>query len=658
MSTNAQNESPKRLPDFDRDYYDELKEEYANVEGVTIYSKDDYELDDLETPWMFENRARDLSAIREDMKTRPLEPDELPTPDGPAMRITDLHFDKELDRLKTDFSKCDAVGGRVWEDPMPESDFDSDPDWIHLRKIEPNEIDNISNAHDLQAENGEQEPLKRRQYASEAEEIAALNESLERMQLEDIDPEYEPVSYAENVPTPTEDDFRHWEREAEKRGGNATQNESYFLPPCRDPRFDNLTPSVSEEKRRREALPPPQHRSLVAAHQGVWVGQLSVLSLLSENKFSPSLCGTFPVQSDVVLRSDGCLNWMTVTVDSSEEFLSSVAFSSSKFEDFLVPGRGVSEEGDFVCKPSQNQVDNATAGTNFSISGKFLRAIVDNSRCRPVLEIGMLVKEKGDVVRYRVLLCTHDAVQSNDVDQVASPQISTIIIINECPQSQRSRLQGSKKTSSEFGLKTASMSSLLGSWEGKGFLLLPEYPPISFTEVITSYSVKKKDDIMPDDVTWVDSTISKSPDDTSKRRIRTLGKKKISKRVSAARKHDIARLSRCTLITREKVSGNDMEEMFAWEALPSEEAFSTLYSPRLGHFVKDYCGMVLSENILLTLPLGKPKMWNTTSLIHLASPSRKRIVAGRNETGTLVGVLFITDTLLENETCDSVMSYV
>lgn len=648
------------LPDFDRDYYDELKAKYAGVEGIHIISKDEYEIDPTDAPWLLEDRGRDLKKIRENMSKRPVGPDELDEISGRAMRCDDLHTPEELEDFEPLLQYGDPVSGRGWVDPMPESEFNPDPKWIDMRKMDDDVMKAVHDQLESEISGLSSTPLpSSHRYASEEEEIAALEDSYEQMRAECLDVSYERTSYSESVPIPDQAEFEAWQKVAEERGGNSTTDESYFLSPFRDHgQSEDASTNSTREKDPNE--PPKQHQCLVDTHQGHWEGHLAVFSLMSDENLSPLKERCALVRSRVTLQEDGVLAWTTVVTTPDSEIVSGARFSNRDCKDALVPGRGVSEAGSYVCSKCENSVEDSESG--FSVSASALRAILQDSSCKAICEICMMTQDEGDVVRHRVLLCAEQKrSETKSKVKTKKPRFLKVIVLSELhlDGSLREKFAERYEYSSVSGLPQLSLSKFIGSWAGHGIVLHPSFPPVPCRPVETRFRVEGKQKISDTDVTWVDYSIP-IPGQESKSRIRSLGKKKISKRVAAARKHDQNRLSKCSILTREETGSEAPEEIFAWRAEPSEDAMSHMYSPRVGRFPCDYGGLLVRDDVLLTFPLESafPAMWNTITLAKLGTPMRTRICAGRNEFGELVGVIFAKETLQDGADCDEVASYV
>lgn len=658
--------------DFDRDYYPALKAEYANDDQVTIYAKEDYELDPLDVPWLEENRGRDLNEIRRQLDTQPLVPGELQGLPSRPMRCTDLHTEDELEHFESRMRHEDSVSGQIWEDPMPESDFEGDPQWIDFRKMDKALMEHSSAADVL--ESLPHPPKKRVQYASHGDELAAVQESVDRMQAQCLDEVFTPTAWGEQHTVPDPEDFRKWQRAARDRGGNTSQDHSFYLSPVKmaNERTRHVMDGQDDKK---EAQPPHQFGSLVKAHSGSWHGKVIVIALLSENGFGVRQMTEFDVRSDTSAEDGGGLDWTSVLTHSSEcELVSDVTFDRPEHEDALVPGRGVSSDGNYVCNvlrsyDADETVQYRNEMQGLSLSSKCLRALVDNNEVCGELELCMLSGRASNRFRRdRVLLCSAASVSKGErkLERRWSTgkqrrRFSHVILISEYQA-----IKDDAKDDAilqQFAQAKRSVNSLLdkaqGEWSGFGQLLQPEFPPLGFKEYVTSFTFRRSFSISLDSVTWSEQDIPEVAESTSNARKRTLGKRKVSKRVAAARAHDQRRLSECSFLSKEQAA--DMKsETFAWKEVRDDHGLTGLLSPRIGKFVDDYCGVFLPGGTLLTFPHDNafPDMGSTVSLVELTTPQRKRINVARNQTGTVVGALFITENLVDADLCDDVSSYV
>eukprot|EP00178_Gracilaria_changii_P015686 TRINITY_DN439_c0_g1_i1.p1 TRINITY_DN439_c0_g1~~TRINITY_DN439_c0_g1_i1.p1 ORF type:complete len:704 (-),score=99.88 TRINITY_DN439_c0_g1_i1:1990-4101(-) len=640
--------------DFDRDYYDELKEQFKHRKNVHIFAKEDYELDDMDAPYLFDNRARDLEQIRKEMTTRPkAKLDEHVRPDH-IMLMSDMHTEAELEHFKSTLRTCDAINGKVWQDPMPESDLDGDPEHIHFRKSPKPERD--PRDEELPALLGETNLLKRKQFENEQDEIDALQRSCDMMDTDYMNEPVEPFSLSGNVDVPDPEEFSRWQAEAAVRGGGATRGESYFLPPFKDP-MDILEGEDPSE----QPTPPHQHNAFFNANCGEWHGTVRVFSLQTGNKFAPHLTACLSLHSSVEKGADKRIVWNSTISEESLDHVSDIHIPSPRHREALVPGRAVSADGCYVvCRKNGISLKDTEF---FTMSRVCLEAITTDKTCRPELEIGMRSEYERLPVRHRIFLCTSTGKKKIKA-KGGEPQLdfSHIIVLKEFLSTSLHRFSVDSQERllpSSLGLEVISGAKLFGLWRGRGVVLHPEYPPMSCHQFSTSYRTSREENITENDVSWVENQIPDNPNQVSRRRERTVKKRKVSRRVREARLHDRRRLASCELLTSEK-SGAIEEQRFAWKALPSVDAFSSMYSPRIGHFIGDYAALVVSKQLLLMFPMGNafPNIWNTVSAIELSVPSRLRIEAGRNDQGTLVGALFVNETLEESTESDAVASYV
>ena len=658
---NACTSSGWDIPDFDRDYYNELKAEYGDDPNISIYSKDDYETNPLAAPWLHDHRARDIKQIRKSLIDSPIEDGELTDVPTRPMRVSDLHTKEEIDVFEKRARQCEPTGGEHWSDPMPESDFDLDPEWIHLRKMDEKDLEEVQEAPEILSGDPDRPVLKCKQYNSGAEELADLDLSYERMIHAEGELGEDLTSYSENIPTPSREQFDKWQREAEKRGGNATGYESYFLAPFRDNLPD--ASDISEQK-----VPPPQHDALVQHHKGKWTGFMTVFSVDEANKFSPAVQSVLTCASELSTGDDDELEWNTIVSIEDMEVVSSLTFSSLEGGNHMEPGRGVDDDGSYVCNGKVDESDGQDCVRNMlSLQQGAIKKIVADASSRGAIELCCMAHRPGVVTRHRVILCTRASNgKVGKVDkkskrrQHTQGRFSHVVLITE-------RKQGAKQLSKPlFDLSVVSSRDLLGGWEGKCTLLQPEYPPMSMVETDTRQDIRRVSGVKESDVTWSENQFPDKSEDQERESgtgQQASSKKRISRRVANARAHDRKRLADCTLMITDKTGDVAPRDTQAWQLLPAKNedvSVSFMYSPRVGKFCDDYCAIVLSESLLVMFPHGKafPTMWNTVTVQQITKPKRKRIVAGRNEEGALVGVLFATENLDHDEAWDDVACYV
>lgn len=672
----ASAEQPKKnkfqLPDFNRNYYDELKAEYADDPNITIFSKDDYTLDPIIAPWLYENRGRDLKAIRKKVQERIEDAkssgtsEQADDPDGfppDALQWTDLHTEDEIASFRTRAQTEDPVTGRVWSNPMTESEIDLAAQDDNIIRFRPDSDDAPSIfplGDDVNFWGDSPSSESEFMFPEFPEDFDDLQESWHHLNAAKLDTTDDTIAYGEHIPAPNPEDYRHWQEEAERRGGNATVADSYDLPPYRD-----------IYKERREALEstkgeqlPPQHDTLVSAHSGMWVGHLNIFALhTSDRKFKPVLEQMFLIQTDISLSFDRDLQFHTTIQIDDEELLTDSTFSSFEFRNGVVRGRSVAADASYICVSSGNPDPKPI----FSLPRKALIKMMKNSSLvEPVVEVGILRRSDSKPIRYRVILIANGPKPSSekhaDKSKGHSPKFSHVVLIAE------TRIRSLREASDiicrykprQLDLPVISLSEIKGRWTGKAILLQPEYPIEGTRQVETTISLMHAVGVQQSDVTWVENELELSPNEKSKRQERQKGKKKVSARVAAARAYDQSRLSSCNLLCHERIGDSPKEEKHVWNTMPQGRNVSWFFSPRIGRFIDDYAGLVLTNKLWLTFPLTKafPTMWNTISLVEIASPTRRRIVVGRNEDGTLVGALFATETLEDSDKMDSVSCYV
>lgn len=505
-SAAGNSESGTWIPDeFDRDYYDELKREFKDNKKARIFAKEDYQLDDIETPWLFDYRARNLAEIRKRMSTRPKEE---PVPQGVpenAMLLSDLHTEEEISDFEQGLRTNDQINGKMWRDPMREEEFTGDPEWIGFRKKR--DEDFVLKEHDSLASLGEEGLLPCKQFESEKDEWQALNESYDMMQTEFWESPVEPFSLGGNTEIPTAEEFARWRKEAEARGGSATSEESYFLPPFNDPMTTNANFSESYQQDF-----PDQHKTFVASNCGAWEGTLRVFSIDYNHEFVPRIAGVFSSSSTVSAEPRQAVVWNTTVVGNSCDYISERQVPLPKHPESLISGRAVSSEGSYVvCRI--NGINNQNTEDYFTMSRVCIEALTGDTKCRPELEISLLTREAIGSVRDRIFFCTNTETNRTGSGVKTKVQFSHIISLKECLKSSTTK-PGAEVVghNSSHNLDSANAERLLGHWTGRGALFHPEYPPMSFTEVTTDYSVSRRGLITESDVSWGEKPI---PDDPS-----------------------------------------------------------------------------------------------------------------------------------------------
>lgn len=676
-------ENQDLLPDFNRDYYDELKAKHADNPYVRIFSKDDYTLDPIDVPWLYDYRGRDLDDIRKKVEDRVAkhaeEGDHNQNPSTDAdqsesqhdesahefppntLQWTDLHSEEEIASLKTRALTHDPVGGKVWNEPLSLSDLN-----LTKKQIADGTFDlSLGLDKDAQQTPSEDEPGNWQdvfkdfnpgsRYESIEDEISALGESYDLMTKQDVDKEGT-IAYGEADHVPNPDEYRRWEQEAEKRGGNAVIGESFDLSPYRDLWAEE---QQSHLENRRCTL-PLQHDSLCKSHSGLWAGTMTQISLRSSDKFHPSVEYIGHLQTEVLNVDEREVQFHTTVHKHDDEILSSTVFSTAECQMAPIRGRGVAEDGTYICVPLQD----SPSEHSFSINARTLVRLIDISNNIPVIEFGIVSKEGKRITRHRVFLFADGERPEPSPEKKKKRQstlFSSVLLVSETlfPNSSEWSNAPFKTPLPQKRLASLANSSLWGRSTGTAILVQPEYPPEPVRKITTALVISRAKDISEMDVTWVEDEFEGECDTQSKRRVRQQGKKKVSARVAAARAHDRARLSSCTMLS-EETTGENEKETQGWELFPSSDRISWLYSPRVGRFVGDYCALVLTKSLILSIPASDayPSMWNTAALIELTDPTRRRVVAGRNREGTLVGALFANELVEEGGASDSVSSYV
>ena len=607
---------------YDRDYYASLKAEYAHEPNVHIYAKDDYALDPHVPPWLSDGMPVDVAATRARVRASPRAPRELDL-DAPERlwRVSDLHSDQEQRQFLATCRNADPVSGRVWRDPMPESDFQHDPhlDWIHLRRFD----DGPRAARDAEdaLRDAQPKPLPRtKTYHTEEDEFQAVLESANRMQTDHLDDPSPITEWDHLVPPPSDAELDRWSKAAKERGGNATAHESYFLSPTasREP-----APAPS-------GAVPPQRDSLLAAHHAEWEGDVRVFSIGKDGAVEE---GDAARVTSVTKGAAGGVQWGTVVVMDGVEVVSEAAFEPLKYPDDLVSGRAVGPDGSYV-QIAAKEGGGVYAGV--SVGDGFLKRLTGVA-CRAAMELCLVEGARRD----RVVLCTGED----------GLRFERVVVLSE-------RKAGGGAGEARSAVAAVSVEALRGEWAGAGLVLLPEFPPFPSKLVQTRGRFAAVDGATEDQVSWVEHETADPPDAESKRRLRTVSKKKVSRRVAAARAHDRRRLARCDALWRDAVDGR--VETHAWRMTRAPQGVTGMASPRLGNFVVDYGAVALPGGLLVTMPVGKasPGMWNTVSLMQSSRPTRKRVTAGRNEEGGLVGALFVTERVEQEELADEAAAYV
>lgn len=663
------------LKDFDRDYYDALKEKYADEPYVSIYSKDDYKLDPKDVPWLYDNRGRDLKEIAEKVQKRIEDRQKNPNAEGPpeseghvnpppnALIWTDLHTEQEISEYEERALTEDPATGRVWTTPMSRSELYNvkeqyeKPDGVPPLLFDDEEpLSKIPNDDGDEFWDRVEPPLPGNLY-DEEDELLALNRSWEHMyeQAEGMRRD-NGMTFGEMDLPPDPAEYERWKREAEKRGGNATVGDSHSLSP-----YNTSSSNEVHEEAAHSADDPPQHECLVRAHTGTWKGTATVYRLNFEDILQHSITATAPVQSEVICNDDYSLE-VHCSVDRDEgEILSSTEFSAIQSGNIVCRGRGVDHDGSYVLIPPKG----GFIGGGFSIGPKTLSKLTGDLKNKPVVEI-CIFSSQGNRTRHRVFLFANGPRPELRVGdekllrrESKLVHFSSILFVSEKFHDAQC-LEPPQKSASPKTVPKVPLKSLLGRWSGRGTTIQPEYPLNSSSIIDTSFSMTFVDGIVESDVTWTEDQFEDDPMKPSKRKQRQEGKKKESKRTSTARKHDQKRLSVCSILSREQ-NGAGNVEIHPWEVLSSNSSsVPSLFSPRIGRFNPDYCGIALNESLFLTLPFqaAYPTLWNVISVMELDGPSRKRILVGRSPENLLVGALFTKEIYEDDDKGDSVAAYV
>lgn len=637
--------------DFDRDYFADIKRHASRVMPgrARIYAAEDYELESGAVAWLCENRGRDLDTVRRAAAERG---------DDGVLEYGDMHTEEELEEFDEILRVADPVSGRVWEDPMPEAEWEVPPDgersgeWIGLR-----------GGHRVSWA-----PSSATPHASEEEETAALELAFSDMQENERLQTAPYLSFNETLPTPSRQNFAKWQKAAEVRGGNATKYESEMLSPAR-----KRQPHESDDGEEAHAeLPsiPLQHRALADAHVGEWSGELHVLELGSRdggNWRSGGGKALYSVRSCITERDDGILDWHTSVSsclgnDVNQAALeSSVLFASPKSQEALTPGRAVFEDGVFA---SQAFRDAEVARVNIpgiSMSSTTLRELVGKENVEGAIELSMFAGSNDFRQRVRTILCVCDTSGKN-----ANSYTHVLTFVEKLI----GRVDVHRTMDSNWDAPVPVSDTrdgrreLIGEWAGVGVTLHPSYPPLAIVPATSYLSLEQvTKPILPDDVTWTENGRLDTPEKTSKRRERVLGKRKLSKRVSAARAHDEHRLAQCSLLMRERLGDMAELETSAWMEIPMIGLPSNLgfLSPRVGRFVEDYVSIALPGSVLLSFPAGAacPDIQSYITMTEMRAPHRHRLVAARSVEGELVGVASLVETRTSDRNpSDDVCAYI
>lgn len=358
-----------------------------------------------------------------------------------------------------------------------------------------------------------------------------------------------------------------------------------------------ITPKPSQQK--PLLYVPSQRYHLLAAHAGSWEGRIVVVDVEGVEKWT----GT--VRTD--LRESGTNVEWTTEVDREEgDLMGCVEWSFQGKEDALRPGRAIGTKGEYVVQ-----------GSDATVGEKVLEVLVGKG----VHILGEIGGKRGKDT-WKVIVLGKEA------------NLHAFVVM---------------------GNFTGMETMLKGYWKGKGLGLHPKFPEWSVEMWETALQVEERSHIGVDEVSWGGEEIEESPE--AKKKGRKMGKKRLTKRVKAAREFDRKRLETCSMMWKEKI-GKDYEDVQAWRI---EEA-SLLYSPRIGKFVKDYHGIVLPFGLVVTFVKQKtePIGGRVIEVVMMDHQTRKRVKMGRNEQGELVGALFIEETHVEesDKLVDEVSGYV
>lgn len=623
--TSATSKSP---PEFDRNYYDKLKDMYKDDPDVHIFSRDDYELDPKEAPWLYDYRGRDLNVIRENVRKRVEEHEknkkeqndtiksgderneeaEDDDDDGipiHALQWTDLHTEEELGTLRERALTEDISNGRLWSCPMTEEELkfsEESEEGIHFRP-DGEDAPVVMPTSDGVADWGDS-PSVEAMGISEIDEdaISELEDAYRKMTsygFPDTNPnglKRESHTWGESIPIPDADEYKRWQREAEIRGGNAVFDEAHDFAPYVDV-FGDQQQQQSDARANGAAGIPPQHDALVEAYAGKWSGTATVIELLAppvptpeaktdkkkatHDKFNPAVRLVAPVQSNCTAKTDGTLNVQTRLTIDTKDVCVDVPFSSSTFFNSLTKNRAVSDDGSYIFMATKN----GCQCLEFSLPVSTLVHLVSSvgyvsSETRPVIEIGLIRKlgsgDECETQWHRIFLFTHGkAVDISPFDET-DPNIKKtpmdkfthVLVLTETKMSSTTTdpdITQSVETVSR-DLPSLSVRDLLGKWQGTAILLQPEYFAEGMRQVQTKNHARgiAFGSLTEEDVTRVEDKLEFSPGGESKRQQRQDAKRKVSARVKAARKHDETRLAKCGVIISDTIGDVSPCETHAW----------------------------------------------------------------------------------------------
>lgn len=302
-----------------------LQEEYSDVPNLHIFNADEYELDPRGVPWLQDMRGRDREKLKQALGGRPAPPG---FDDAPLLH-TDLFDQSELDGMVESFQSIDPRGNRLWIDPMPASDFDHAAAWaaglydekeggdgIEARSDAPVEGSPLYERDHIPADEQAIRPEDRVHfrpfparnptednaaddldlsqsadvgivYSSLAEERNALLETYAkedtRLMVENEAGLAKAFDSDATIPVPEREEYSRWQREALKRGGNASVGDSHSLSPAKLASENDVASGRRREmgyhKMTATIAVPAQHGTLTEVHGGQWTGIATVISI-------------------------------------------------------------------------------------------------------------------------------------------------------------------------------------------------------------------------------------------------------------------------------------------------------------------------------------------------------------------------------------------
>lgn len=627
--------------DFNRNYYDQLKAEY-NSDLVRIFAKEDYELDDMDTPWLSDYRGRDIEKLREKVKDRPKPPGMSFAP----LLLTDLHSEEELESFEERARTHDPVSGRCWDDPPPDIPPSDGQQFSDLR---PCPEDVLNQPDDPELHKLKFQPALAKQFESEEDEINALQQAFSDMQAAELMKDTSTIATHDQFPIPSRTNFSKWEQASTIRGGDSTVSDSYFLPPAANRAQDEHHAQVDKQKisPAQKVAVPKQYNALTSAHGGVWHGTLDVYALgWEDNELHVTHSRTHSVETTVVETNALSMKWdSSIQVESQErlELKSSTVLSSPPNINDLSPERAVFENGSYVQQKGVSKLS-VSANVSLSLGPEVIQTLANCKRASGAVEICLMSRRRTATSRIRVFLCTTpglDIASAGALKKIgqSAPVFSHIIAIEEALRT--SGVQDSEVRDPRSSCCSFDPDLLLGEWRGSGVSLHPLYPPMSACSVTSEQSSwQPPSPILPRNVTWTEEDYTTMTDRGSERDDK-LKKRKRSRRVSEAMQHDARRLLHCSLLYRDRI-GAEPPQTHAWQWTPGS---ASLYSPRLGKFVGDYFAISLPGRHYLFAPAGVawPDQRSTISLTSPGERIRSRIVAARSVEGDLVGVAYLDE---------------